>query len=352
MATRKWLVRTCVGGLLAVGSFLAAAYVAAPPKKIAPPLPALNVDPMQLTLAGNSSGGFMAIQAEVAYSGTFHGVAAMGSAPFYCSEGHLLTMLNRCIGKISSGVPTEKLVGITKRWAEEGKIDPLRNIAAHKIYVFRGTLDTIIPTDVAQSVADFYSHFAPPSNIIVNFRLPVAHGWVSPYGTNSCASETENYINNCRQFDAAREFLTAFYGALQPKNEHPSGALVEFDQNEFFDDKKADAHSVDDTGYAYIPAVCAKHEVCRAVIALHACDQDYGKVEKIFIDQSGINQWADTNRIVVVYPQVKASNFMLNPRGCWDTIGYDGDDFAWKSGRQLKMLKRIADRITAKYRTS
>ncbi len=107
-------------------------------------------------------------------------------------------------------------------------------------------------------------------------------------------------------------------------------------------------HSAGEFGFAYVPASCAKHAACRAVIALHGCGQDYYKIDKIFVTQSGINEWADTNDIVVIYPQIKATSLM-NPHGCWDTYGYDGQNFAWKSGAQTKMLKRIADRIAARH---
>ncbi|MBI1891509.1 MAG: hypothetical protein HYS18_12735 [Burkholderiales bacterium] len=346
--SRKWVLKTCAWGLLGIGSVLAAAYWLAPGKQVAPTLPGFNIDPREISLAGSSSGGFMAIQAAVAYSSSFRGVATVGSGPYFCTEGNAETG-KRCAGQQTSGIPTERLVNIARLWAEEGKIDPVAHIAKQKVYVFRGTLDSIVPQDVTQAVVDFYRYFVPTPNIVSNFKIPVAHGWVSPYGTNSCLNETENYINKCEQFDIAAEFLTHFYGKLVPKNEQAlSGELIEFDQNEFFDDRNADAHSADELGFAYVPASCAKQNICRAVIVLHGCQQDYSKIGKVFVTQSGVNQWADTNRMVVIYPQIKGVN-LKNNYGCWDTTGYDGKDFAWKSGHQVKMLKRIADRITAKY---
>jgi len=40
-----------------------------------------------------------------------------------------------------------------------------------------------------------------------------------------------------------------------------------------------------------------------------------------YVKNTGYNQWADTNNIVVLYPQAFNGNNNLN--GCWDWWGYD-----------------------------
>jgi hypothetical protein len=65
---------------------------------------------------------------------------------------------------------------------------------------------------------------------------------------------------------------------------------------------------------------------------------------------SGLNEWADTNNILVLYPQVFPSLVgPVNGQGCWDWWGYDDPNYAKKSGRQLLMTKRMVDRITSGY---
>ncbi|WP_235580933.1 hypothetical protein [Pseudorhodoferax sp. Leaf265] len=40
------------------------------------------------------------------------------------------------------------------------------------------------------------------------------------------------------------------------------------------------------------------------------------------VDGGGFNRWADTNRLIVLYPQVARSGASpFNPKGCWDWWG-------------------------------
>ena len=53
-----------------------------------------------------------------------------------------------------------------------------------------------------------------------------------------------------------------------------------------------------------------------------------------FTEGSGFARWADTNRLVILFPQVEAR--ILNTKACWDWWGYTGKDFpaSAKSGRE------------------
>ena len=52
-----------------------------------------NVDPATVTIAGISSGGFMAVQMHVAFSSHIHGVAVFAGGPFYCAQDSELDAL-------------------------------------------------------------------------------------------------------------------------------------------------------------------------------------------------------------------------------------------------------------------
>jgi len=77
------------------------------------------------------------------------------------------------------------------------------------------------------------------------------------------------------------------------------------------------------------------------------------------VKNTGYNRWADTNNIIVLYPQAistmtrdletKAS--VPNMNGCWDWIGWYGTDFDVKSGKQSAAMKRMIDRITGGFNT-
>jgi poly(3-hydroxybutyrate) depolymerase len=98
-----------------------------------------------------------------------------------------------------------------------------------------------------------------------------------------------------------------------------------------------------DEGYVYVPKSCADGANCRLLIAFHGCAQSASKVGDAFYGHAGFNRWADTNRLIVLYPQVNASP--LNPLGCWDWFGYTGGNYATRLGPQMVAVKAMADRL-------
>ena len=159
--------------------------------------------------------------------------------------------------------------------------------------------------------------------------------------------------------------LKHIYGSLNPRNTRAlSGSFIEFDQSEFIADPNA--HSMDDTGWIYVPASCHRGERCKVHVVFHGCKQGYKDVGSKFIENAGYTQWADTNHIIVLYPQViHVSTFIspnffaaidpnnTNPKGCWNWWGYDADpDYATKAGRQMAAVKAMLDRIAGSSATS
>jgi poly(3-hydroxybutyrate) depolymerase len=106
----------------------------------------------------------------------------------------------------------------------------------------------------------------------------------------------------------------------------------------------------------YLPAACARAERCRVHIALHGCRQGQSWIPltpptegglqfgTTFVRHAGYNDWADANRIVVLYPQAVSIPF-VNPNGCWDWWGYTGDHYADRQGVQIRALRAMVDRL-------
>jgi poly(3-hydroxybutyrate) depolymerase len=65
------------------------------------------------------------------------------------------------------------------------------------------------------------------------------------------------------------------------------------------------------------------------------------------VQKSGINEWADTNNIIVLYPQATSSS--SNPLGCWDWWGYLSSDYALKSASQMDAIMAMVAQITSGY---
>jgi hypothetical protein len=66
-----------------------------------------------------------------------------------------------------------------------------------------------------------------------------------------------------------------------------------------------------------------------------------------FVRNAGYNKWADSNGIVVLYPQATATPLQGNPEGCWDWWGYDDKDYATKNGRQMSAVHAMVQRIAS-----
>ncbi len=335
--------------ILHLASILLAAAVAM--HASAASLRSFNADPKQVTVSGVSSGGAMAVQAHVAYSATFKGAAIFAGPAYYCAQGSLAYATARCMEPLSSlQIPVAELVSTTRNWASQGWIDNTANLANAKVYLFSGTLDQTVRQPSVDALRAYYQHFVDPANIVYNNATVAGHGWISLMGPVACATSQSPYINNCN-IDVQQTFLSMFHGPLQPKQTGQlSGQLLAVDQGEFVDDRNPNLHGLDHHAWLYVPATCARDELCGVHVAYHGCNMSYTKIGDQFIRMSGLNEWADTNHMIVVYPQVFPS--LLNPvngQGCWDWWGYDDPDYAKKSGRQLLMTKRMLDRITAGY---
>lgn len=160
------------------------------------------------------------------------------------------------------------------------------------------------------------------------------------YGVD-CATTASPFIGTCG-YDGAGVALTHIYGPLAPRATPTtlSGSFVAIPQGKFVDSPAA--HSLADTAYAYVPRACASGERCKVHVAFHGCKQSVSAVGDAFYKHTGYNEWADTNHIVVLYPQTIAKQ-SGNANGCWDWFGYDSADYAKKTGPQMRMVKAMID---------
>ena len=63
-----------------------------------------------------------------------------------------------------------------------------------------------------------------------------------------------------------------------------------------------------------------------------------------FVQRAGYLEVAATNRVVLLFPQIEPSFQPLNPNGCWDWWGYEGEAYATQAGPQVRAVRgMIAD---------
>jgi poly(3-hydroxybutyrate) depolymerase len=324
-------------------AFALAGFTAAMPAvqaaQAAAPLPAMKTQ--QVSVSGLSSGAFMAVQYQVAYSGSVVGAGIVAGGTYYCARGSMLAAVGSC-----KDADVADLAALTRKRAEAGQIDPVAKLAAHRVWMFSGTLDKLVPPASMADLARYYAAFIPAGQLQYKADLPAGHAMPTDSYGNKCDALAAPFISNCG-FDAAGSLLQWIYGPLKArgKSDAPAGKLQEFDQSEFL--AAPATHGMANTGYVYIPPGCeAGGAGCKLHIALHGCTQDIGTIKDTYARHAGYNAWADTNRIVVLYPQAAPLSPMPNPRACWDWWGYDDPDYSIQSGRQLRAIKKMADRLT------
>jgi poly(3-hydroxybutyrate) depolymerase len=320
------------------------------------PLQAYNADPGSTSVSGLSSGGFMAAQLGVAYSNTFKaGFGVFAGGPFDCARNQNYTA---CMYNATPAISTP--VANMKSWSGN-QIDTTNNLAGRRIYLWVGSSDTTVGPNVENQLQKELGNFDTASNVSSVVSSGAVHTFPTDFtasGDNSCNSSVSPYISNCG-YDGAGAALKWMYGSLSARNDGAlGGTVVAFDQTAFV----SAGNGMDTTGYLYVPAACAAGgtTVCKLHVALHGCLQSYSNIQMQFVNNTGYNKWADTNNIIVAYPQAVPDNTshatwnsgsLANPNGCWDWIGWYGSNADQKGGVQMAAIVAMVNKITSGYRS-
>ncbi|MEC5215884.1 poly(3-hydroxybutyrate) depolymerase [Actimicrobium sp. GrIS 1.19] len=308
-------------------------------------LPKYNVGFADVSVSGISSGGYMAAQLHVAYSKTIRkGAGIIAGGPVYCSQGNALIATGPCTADTASrNLPY--LMSVVNTWSGNGYIDPIANLAGSKVYLFSGTLDSVVRQPVMNDLNTMYASYVGAANITYKNNIAAEHAVPTDSSGNACNVKGSPYINNCN-LDTAGDMLKWMYGPLNAKNAAAlTGSFINFDQRAFWGNADPTNHGMANDGWAYVPASCAAGQSCKLHVALHGCLQNVATVGSQFYKNAGYNKWADTNNMIVLYPQ--ANSTAANPNGCWDWYGYDDVNFPGKSGGQMVALKTMVDRIVS-----
>jgi poly(3-hydroxybutyrate) depolymerase len=305
-----------------------------------------------VTVSGVSSGAYMAVQFHVAHSATVRGAGAIAGGPYDCAQGSAWTALGGCMEpRPWSPLPEPAaLARIARSLAAAGAIDPLERLAKSRVWLFSGTSDETVSSEVVEATRRFYLTVAPDADVALENGVPAGHGMVTDGAGNACSTTRTPFIVDCG-YDAAGILLKHLLGALAAPAARLSGRVIEFDQKEFADGAPA-AISLADSGYAYVPAACARLR-CRVHVVFHGCRQSAAIIGERFVREAGYNRWAESNRLIVLYPQtiprygfgVGALNFVLNPRACWDWWGYTDSRYATKRGAQIRVVQAMVERL-------
>jgi poly(3-hydroxybutyrate) depolymerase len=358
----------------AVALLLLASACAAGSAQAADPLGRFPVDPQQVSVSGISSGAFMANQLHVAHSAGIMGAGIVAGGLYGCAVDKLSDQGVTGLASLATGPcmtapgllkPVDAYAQLISDLAAKGWIDPPSNLARSRVYLFTGKADVVVNPKTVELGANLYQALGVPT-AQVRFRdqdLPGAgagHSWVTKAFGNQCDANASPYINRC-DYDQAGDVLQTIYGPLQPPAASPGGRIAAFDQKEFVAGGATAANGLWDTGYLYVPKACEGNaaQPCRLAVVLHGCLQSAEVLGAEFYTKIGVNEWADTNGIVVLYPQAHATTvadlpvqnastaFNTNPAGCWNWWGYASDNqFLTKQGVQIGAIWSMVQRLT------
>jgi poly(3-hydroxybutyrate) depolymerase len=319
--------RRAMQALAALGLMAGAALAQA-----AEPLPALKIDPAEVSVSGLSSGGFMAVQMHVAFSSVFtRGAGIVAGGPFYCAEGALFNATGRCMTH-DADIPVDTLAATTRTWAQQGFLDPVDTLKTTKVYLFSGTQDPTVKPAVMDGLQAYYRQFLPESRIKYRHNVAAGHAMVTDDFGSACDTTGTPFINDC-DVDLAGDILKHLHGPLAARNAGAlTGRFIEFDQTAF-----VHGRGMANTGWVYVPASCTAQASCGVHVVFHGCRQNTATVGEKYVRSTGYNRWADSNHLIVLYPQTSGSAV----NGCWDWWGYDSPDYARKTGPQMAAVRAM-----------
>jgi poly(3-hydroxybutyrate) depolymerase len=294
------------------------------------PVTSPNIDSNRITVSGISAGGQMAHQLHIAYSDLFSGAGIIAGGPFGCADGSLTTAMARCMGTVDGPLPIAELAAGINTAAEEGSIAGTENLADDPVWLFHGTLDTTVAAEVSDATGTLYAEYVPEGQIRYVNDFAVGHTFPARGQGHACTAMQPPFVGDC-DYDAAGEILKH----LNPGLETPQSAPVT--ELKAVSLPGATAAGLSDTAYLFVPPACADDEqACALHLVLHGCAQSAVSVGTDFIEQSGYLPWAETNDIVLAFPQVAPGP--LNPYACWDWWGYTGAEYRWRNGKQMVVV--------------
>lgn len=325
---------------------LVAGLMVMAPARAADELPTLHADKARTSVSGLSSGGFMAVQYSVAFSSSTLGVGVVAGGPYNCvyvNVGGIETCM--------SGSPSADMSwSAAQGFASLGQIDPVAGVGKQKVYVFSGRKDPTVVPSVVTATRDFYKAAGVPAkNLAFVNALPAGHAFIAPSFGNECGVTDPPFIDHCqvkgKAYDQPQAILSHIHGPLKPAVQVLSSTVRPFDQHEF----ASTVTGLDTVGFYYLPKSCAADSSrCAVHVVFHGCRQGASVVGSDVYARVGYNRWADANRIIVLYPQIKPTTAIpYNPKGCWDWWGYSSLSFQVRSGPQMKAVKDMVDRLTS-----
>lgn len=349
-------------------------------------LPHLRIDPSAISCSGISSGADFAVQLHIAFSKTIMGVGVYAGQAYHCAVTRFPDdVLQHCADQPSTqqgpgctshsapcdGCPPNTtlqydhcknfpertkpamLAAYAQQQSQLQHIDDVSNVARARVYLYRGTNDTVYLPGSVQAVGDVYEELGvPASRILFEKSVPSLHAMPTLDYGSPCGVPSVYAIEACAYDGAGAALQHIYSNTLRPRSTRGFDAsnIFMFDQRPYF--PAAAWPGLADEGYIYVPPQCiAGHVLCRLHVVLHGCTlyANNPKVNTTYVLHAGYNEWAATNDLVVLYPQGGGypehhrSGTAQQDTGCWDGYGQqpgpvDAADYATRTGVQAQTV--------------
>lgn len=298
------------------------------------------LDTSTITLSGLSAGGYMANQFHLSHPEMVSGAGIIAAGPFGCARNSIMTALSECVNKAPAEYPAS-VSNISHQF-----VDATEHLKNDKVWLLHGTLDTRIVANVADALHQQYTQLVQANNLVYINDKPLPHLFPTENNGVKCDTSESPYIGNCG-YDASGAMLTHIKGPLKPKVvASEAGQLLKIEQADLTDLTGTGMHQY---GYVYVPESCTvknSTKACDVHVSFHGCNQSIDHIDDQYAKNTGINDWAASNKMIVLYPQVKKSSLMpMNPQACWDWWGYTDENYINKNGKQIKAVKAMVLRL-------
>jgi hypothetical protein len=295
-----------------------------------------------MAVVGISAGGFFAVQYHIAFSSELVGAGVVAGGPFYCAQGQISTALTDCM-KFPSGINTDALIGAAEDCASGNACDDLANLKTQKLYLYSGLSDSVVKSGVVKKNQPVYGTWMPASNIKTVYDVNSEHCWPTTNFGNACTHLGSPFINNCG-YDASSDMMTHIFGAIKQGIPANSSNVYQFSQVSSAGGNPQ-SMALGQNGYAYVPAACVSNlNGCNTVIALHGCEQTYADIGLDFVNHIGMNEIAEANGYIVIYPQaIRSQTNPSDPEGCfaWWPVPSSDKNYANNKGEQMSAVHNM-----------
>ena len=232
-------------------TFASLIFILAASAQAAERLGSYPVDPNQVSVAGISSGAFMANQMHIAHSADIMGAAMIAGGLYGCAveaveDDGVRALASQavfdCMSLPSNLNEPSAYADRVKEFAARGWIDPTSNLAKSRIYFFTGGSDSVVASKTVETAKATYDALGVSAESVVfeDRSGPAAsagHSWVTKGFAEACDANESPYLDNCN-YDQAGAELKGIYGQdLKPPVGAASGRIVAFDQTEFVSGK-------------------------------------------------------------------------------------------------------------------